>query len=140
MATERYEIEFQGSHDGRDWTPHPFHYKLHAPTAAPGIYAPYHPRFGWNLWFASLGQWKDNLWVIGTEELLLKNDPSVLSLFKSKWFPGVPPLEVRAVLRQHWFTNLQAKRKTGKWWKRKYLGFYGPVLQRTPDGTFAALE
>ena len=54
MTPERYEIEFQGSQDGVNWTAYPFRYKPQDPQKAPGIYAPYQPRFDWNLWFASL--------------------------------------------------------------------------------------
>ena len=44
MTSERYEIEFQGSRDGVNWTPYPFRYKPQDPMRAPGIYAPYQPR------------------------------------------------------------------------------------------------
>ena len=54
MTRGRYEIEFQGSNDGEHWTPYPFRYKPQALNQRPGIYAPYQPRFDWNLWFASL--------------------------------------------------------------------------------------
>ena len=54
MTHARYEIEFQGSNDGQNWIPYPFLYKPQDPKKAPGIYAPYQPRFDRNLWFASL--------------------------------------------------------------------------------------
>jgi len=140
MTTARYEIEFQGSRDGKNWKPYPFRYKPQDPRVPPGIYAPYQPRFDWNLWFASLSSLQQNPWVIRTEELLLQNDSSVLSLFKSNPFPGEPPLEVRAVLWQYWFTDLQTLRKTGMWWNRELLGLYGPVLRRDRGGKFRPLE
>ena len=40
MTRGRYEIEFQGSNDGQNWTPYPFRYKPQDPSKAPGIYAP----------------------------------------------------------------------------------------------------
>ena len=40
MTRGRYEIEFQGSNDGQNWTPYPFQYKPQALNQAPGIYAP----------------------------------------------------------------------------------------------------
>jgi lipase maturation factor 1 len=55
MTRGRYEIEFQGSNDGQNWTPYSFRYKPQALNERPRIYAPYQPRFDWNLWFASLG-------------------------------------------------------------------------------------
>lgn len=140
MTTARYEIEFQGSRDGKDWVAYPFRYKPQDPNKAPGIYAPYQPRFEWNLWFASLGNFENNPWVMQTEELLLASDPGVLSLFRSNPFPGEPPLEVRAVLWQYWFTDFNTKRKTGRWWNRKYLGLYAPVMERSPEGKPFVLE
>ena len=55
MTPHRYEIEFQGSNDGLTWAAYPFRYKPQDVTQPPRIYAPYQPRFDWNLWFASLG-------------------------------------------------------------------------------------
>src|SRR6266446_4756240 len=43
MTPARYEIEFQGTRDGKIWTPYPFRYKPQDPRDAPGIYAPYQP-------------------------------------------------------------------------------------------------
>src|SRR6266478_631588 len=57
MTRDRYEIEFQGSQDRQNWVAYPFRYKPQDPSKPPGIYAPYQPRFDWNLWFASLGSW-----------------------------------------------------------------------------------
>jgi hypothetical protein len=49
MTRGRYEIEFQGSDDGENWTAYPFRNKPQAINEAPRIYAPYQPRFDWNL-------------------------------------------------------------------------------------------
>ena len=140
MTRGRYEIEFQGSNDGRDWTPYPFRFKPQALNKAPGIYAPYQPRFEWNLWFASLGNWQQNDLVPLTEERLLENDSDVLSLFRSNPFPQAPPRYLRAVLWQYWFTTNEERRQTGNWWKREFLGLYAPELMRLPDGKFAVTE
>jgi lipase maturation factor len=136
MTWRRYEIEFQGSDDGVHWTDYPFRYKPQNPAAAPGIYAPYQPRFEWNLWFASLGEWRDNTWVLRAEQLLLSNDHDVLSLFASNPFPDHPPKQVRAVLWQYWFTDLATKRATGMWWRRQLMGLYAPSLETAPGGKF----
>jgi hypothetical protein len=140
MTRGRYEIEFQGSNDGQKWTPYPFRYKPQGLDKAPGIYAPYQPRFEWNLWFASLGDWQQNDLVTLTEERLLENDPDVLALFQSNPFGREPPRYVRAVLWQYWFTSMDEKRRTGNWWKRELMGLYAPEITRQPDGKFAAVE
>jgi hypothetical protein len=135
MTRARYEIEFQGTRDGATWIPYPFRYKPQDPKAAPGIYAPYQPRFEWNLWFASLGSWRQNPWVVTAEERLLANEPDVLALFAGNPFAKAPPQQVRAVLWRYWFTDRETKRRTGRWWNREELGLYAPIVERQPDGT-----
>lgn len=134
MTRGRYEIEFQGSDDGVHWIAYPFRYKPQALNAAPGLYAPYQPRFDWNLWFASLGQWMQYPIVPRTQELLLSNDPDVLALFAGNPFASHPPRMVRSVLWQYWFTTEAEKRRTGDWWRRELLGEYAPTFVRGPDG------
>jgi lipase maturation factor 1 len=140
MTRGRYEIEFQGSNDGENWTVYPFRYKPQALNQRPGLYAPYQPRFEWNLWFASLGDWQQNEMVPVTEERLLVSSPAVLSLFRDNPFPESPPKYVRAVLWQYWFTTSEEKRATGNWWKREQLGLYAPELTLTADGEFAVVQ
>jgi Lipase maturation factor len=140
MTRARYEIEFQGSRDGELWVAYPFRYKPQDPGRRPGWYAPYQPRFDWNLWFASLGPWRQAPIVPRTEEALLVNDPAVLSLFAGNAFPNSPPQFVRAVMWQYWFTDLETKHRTGQWWTRKYLGLYAPALARQADGSFVVVE
>lgn len=140
MTRGRYEIEFQGSNDGQRWTAYPFEYKPQALNEPPRIYAPYQPRFDWNLWFASLGSWQQNAIVPSTEERLLTNDPAVLALFAGNPFPKAPPKYVRAVLWQYWFTTMEEKRRTGNWWRRQLLGLYAPVVERGADGKFAVVQ
>jgi len=140
MTRGRYEIEFQGSNDGVNWMAYEFRNKPQALNEAPRIYAPYQPRFDWNLWFASLGDWRQNEMVPLTEERLLLGDNDVLALFRGNPFPQLPPRYVRAVLWQYWFTSMDEKRSTGDWWRRESLGLYAPELTMTADGGFAAVE
>jgi hypothetical protein len=139
MTRFRYEIEFQGSADDTNWAAYPFRYKPQDPYEPPGIYAPYQPRFDWNLWFASLGDWQSNPFVVHTEEQLLLNNPDVLQLFKSNPFPAQPPKHVRAILWQYWFTDIATKRQSGRWWRRQLLGPYAPTLEREPDGSIIVI-
>jgi lipase maturation factor 1 len=140
MTRGRYEIEFQGSDDGQNWTAYQFRNKPQAINEAPRIYAPYQPRFDWNLWFASLGEWRQNEMVALTEERLLVSSPDVLALFRNDPFPQIPPRYVRAVLWQYWFTSMDEKRRTGNWWRRKYLGLYAPELTLARNGEFAVVQ
>ena len=141
MTHERYEIEFQGSRDGKTWLAFPFRYKPQDVSKPPGIYAPYQPRFDWNLWFASLGSWREFRFVLWTEERLLRSDPDVLALFAGNPFAaGEPPVRVRAVIWQYWFTDLKTKRATRAWWRRELLGAYAPSLEREPDGKIVIVD
>jgi hypothetical protein len=140
MTHERYEIEFQGTQDGENWVAYPFRYKPQDLAKAPGIYAPYQPRFEWNLWFASLGSWRRNLWVVNAEARLLENEPDVLKLFASNPFPKQPPRQVRTVLWQYWFTDRATKRREGTWWRRQLIGLYAPALERMPNGRIGVAE
>ncbi len=140
MTRGRYEIEFQGSTDGVNWVPYLFRFKPQALDQPPRIYAPYQPRFDWNLWFASLGSWREYPIVPNTEVRLLSNDSDVLQLFADNPFSNRPPLQIRAVLWQYWFTTMAEKRTTGMWWRRKLLGLYAPTLEREPDGKIKVVE
>jgi lipase maturation factor 1 len=134
MTEARYEIEFQGSNDGQTWITYPFRYKPQNPYERPGFYAPYQPRFDWNLWFASLDRWRESPWVVLAQERMLEGSPSVLDLFRSDPFKGKPPSMVRTVLWQYWFTDLETKRRTGAWWRRQLLGPFTGMVMRDADG------
>ena len=140
MTRGRYEIEFQGSNDGQTWIAYPFRHKPQDLEKPPRIYAPYQPRLDWNLWFASLGEWRDNPLVLRTERRLLSNDPDVLTLFARNPFPQGPPRQVRAVLWQYWFTSMAEKRERGVWWRRELLGLYAPAIQLEPDGRISVTQ
>ncbi|HEY8831479.1 MAG TPA: lipase maturation factor family protein [Gemmatimonadaceae bacterium] len=135
MTPARYEIEFQGSSDGKSWVAYPFRYKPQDLNERPGFFGPYQPRFDWNLWFASLAPWRESPWVVLTEERLLEGSPDVLGLFREDPFHGKRPTMVRTVLWQYWFTDLDIKRKTGLWWRRLELGPFSPVAARAADGS-----
>jgi lipase maturation factor 1 len=134
MTEARYEIEFQGSRDGVTWISYPFRYKPQDPDERPRIYAPYQPRFEWNLWFASLGPWEQSQWVVLAQQRLVEGSPDVLKLFRSDPFHGRPPAMVRTVLWQYWFTDASTKRGTGLWWRRRDLGPFTGTLTRGRDG------
>jgi Lipase maturation factor len=140
MTRGRYEIEFQGSDDGENWKPYRFRYKPQELKEAPRIYAPYQPRFDWNLWFASLGSWREYTIVPNTVVRLLSNDKDVLQLFADNPFPQAPPREIRTVLWQYWFPTMEERRREGQWWKRQLIGRYAPTLEKTPDGNIRVVE
>jgi hypothetical protein len=140
MTRERNEIELVGSLDGVYWKPYHFRYKPQDPKAPPGIYAPYQPRFEWNLWFASLGDVQHNAWVIDCARKLLAGSPDVLALFRSDPFHGERPSRIRIVRRRYWFSTPGERAETGAWWQRSNPEPYGPTLERRADGEVAVAE
>ena len=140
MTRGRYEIDFQGSDDGQNWFAYPFRFKPQDPAKPPGIYAPYQPRFDWNLWFASLSSWRKEPIVVRTEQGLLRGDAEVLLLFSGNPFPHAAPRQVRCVVWQYWFTTPAEKRSQGMWWRRQLLGLYAPTLERQSDGRIVVLQ
>jgi len=140
MTAARYEIEFQGTLDGSHWVPYRFRCKPQDPGEAPGIYAPYQPRFEWNLWFASLEDWQGNPWVGQAEIALLEREPAVMALFREDPFAGAAPKAVRTVRWQYWFTDRATRRATGSWWRRENLGAFAPTVERGPNGEVHVLE
>lgn len=130
MTRARYELEFQGTLDGKTWVPYPFRFKPQDRFAAPGVYAPYQPRFEWCLWFASLDTVDDDPWVLTVAERLRDGEPAVLSLFARDPFAGKKPLAVRTVEYRYWFTTPAEKRATGAWWNRELVGPYAPTVGR----------
>jgi hypothetical protein len=140
MTRGRYEIEFQGSDDGQTWLVYPFRFKPQDPSKAPGIYAPYQPRFDWNLWFASLSSWRREPIVVRTEQSLLRGDSDVLLLFAGNPFAHAAPHQVRAVIWQYWFTTPAEKHSHGMWWRREQLSIYAPTLERQSDGRIVVVQ
>jgi hypothetical protein len=136
MTNVRYEIEFQASTDGVTYVTYPFKYKPQATGEAPGIYAPYQPRFEWNLWFCAIdeeGVPPQRIqrvarttcpWVIRVEARLLERSPFVLALFRDDPLHGARPRFVRAMLYRYWMTDPKTLAATGKYWRREFVEQY----------------
>ncbi len=152
MTNVRYEIELEGSEDGTTWRTYRFRYKPQALDEAPKIFAPYQPRFEWNLWFCAIDE--ENVrrsqmkrvaratcpWVVSAEARLLESSPDVLALFRDDPFRGARPRFVRATLYQYWMTDTATLRKTGDYWRRERIGIYTTELGRDDDEAIYAVE
>ncbi|MGH9327863.1 MAG: lipase maturation factor family protein [Terriglobia bacterium] len=127
MTTTRTEIIIQGSNDGVHWKDYPFKYKPGNLRKAPGWVAPYQPRLDWQMWFAALGNYRQNPWFVNLMIRLLEGSPPVLKLLGMNPFPDGPPRYVRALTYDYHFTNFAERRATGDSWQRKLEGLYFPV-------------
>jgi predicted DCC family thiol-disulfide oxidoreductase YuxK len=128
MTTSRPEIVIEGSADGQVWREYVFRYKP-GPLSRPALWnIPHQPRLDWQMWFAALGDIRENPWIISLMRCLLESRPSVLGLLAADPFKGAAPLYVRAQLYQYGFTDRAAHRLTGDWWVRQRLGLYFPQV------------
>jgi lipase maturation factor 1 len=133
MTTTRPEISIEGSNDGVDWAPYVFRYKPGPPNRAPGWVAPSQPRLDWQMWFAALGNYRENPWLIRFMQRLLEGSVPVLDLIEENPFGGKPPQYIRAMVYDYRFTNFDERRQTGNWWKRELKGEYFPPVSLRPQ-------
>lgn len=128
MTTERPEIVVEASIDGENWVPYSFRYKPGDPAMAPRWAAPHQPRLDWQMWFAALGNYRENPWFVNFAVRLLEGSPEVRALLEADPFHGRAPQYVRGVLYDYSFTDAEERRKTGNWWKREAKGMYLPPV------------
>jgi lipase maturation factor 1 len=128
MTTERPEIIVEGSMDGENWLPYSFRYKPGDLDRAPRWAAPYQPRLDWQMWFAALGNYRENPWFVNFAVRLLEGSPEVRGLLEAEPFQGRRPRYIRAMLYDYTFTDWEERRKTGNWWKSEAKGQYLPPV------------
>jgi predicted DCC family thiol-disulfide oxidoreductase YuxK len=128
MTTKRAEVEVEGTTDGQNWRPYVFRYKTGPLNRAPGWVAPFQPRLDWQMWFAALGNFRQNPWFVRFLISLLEGSRPVLALMESDPFEGRRPTQVRAMLYEYHFTTFSERMKTGNWWKREAKGIYLPAI------------
>jgi hypothetical protein len=124
MTRDRPEIIVEGSHDGHEWKPYEFRYKVGDVNRHPGFVAPHQPRLDWQMWFAALGDVRQNVWFVNFCIRLLQGSPDVLELMESNPFPDQPPRYIRARLYDYRFTTHAEKAQSGAWWKREFKHEY----------------
>ena len=128
MTTTRNEIIVEGSNDGVTWLPYEFKYKPGDISRRPGFVEPFQPRLDWQMWFAALGDYRQNPWFGNFCVRLLQGSPEVMALLANNPFPSRPPRYVRAGLYEYHFTDLQEHHASGAWWKRERTGEYLPAF------------
>jgi predicted DCC family thiol-disulfide oxidoreductase YuxK len=128
MTTERREIIIEGSNDNVTWRPYEFKYKPGDVNRRPRFIEPFQPRLDWQMWFAALGDYRQNRWFGDFCERLGQGTPEVLALLANNPFPGRPPRFLRAEFYDYYFTSFAERRATGAWWRREFVGEYLPPV------------
>jgi hypothetical protein len=80
------------------------------------------------MWFAALGNYRQNPWLINFCIRLLQGSRPVLALLEKSPFPDRPPKYVRAQLYNYQFTSREERHRTSAWWKREFKGEYLPPI------------
>jgi hypothetical protein len=133
MTTNRLEIVLEGSADGITWLPYEFPHKPGAPDRAPDFVAPHQPRADWQMWFAALGNYRNNPWLVSLCVRLLEGKPEVTDLLLVNPFREAPPRMIRASLYRYRFTTRDERKQTGQWWAREARGLYLPAFSLPQD-------
>jgi lipase maturation factor 1 len=128
MTTSRREIIVEGSNDGTNWLAYEFKYKPGDLNRRPAFVAPFQPRLDWQMWFAALGNYQQNPWLVQFCQRLLQGSPDVIALLKKNPFPDHPPRYLRAGFYDYHFTTAAERASTGAWWKREFIGEYLPPI------------
>ena len=128
MTTERREIVIEGSRDGKTWLPYTLPFQPGPLERAPVWAGPHMPRLDWQLWFAALGEARDNPWFSSFLLRLGEGVPAVRRLLLLDPFGEDPPTQLRAQLYRYRFTTPAERAVSGVWWAREPLGlYYGPL-------------
>jgi hypothetical protein len=125
VGQERYEVILEGTtspvpdeHAG--WLEYELPCKPGNPERAPCLVTPFHHRLDWQMWFAALGSYESQPWIVNLAHRLLQGEPEVLSLFSNNPYADQPPRYVRATLYHYRFTTLSEP----GFWVRKPVGPY----------------
>ena len=132
MQVERHELVVEGSYDGVNWQAYTFRYKPGDLAAQPKMIIPHQPRLDWMIWFVPPKYANQMSWFKLFMQRLAEGSPEVLALLKKNPFEGKPPSYLRVQVYQYHFTNGEERKKTGNWWKRRYLGEFPYVAPRRP--------
>ncbi len=124
MTTKRPEIILEGSDDRTNWKPYEFRYKPGDVSKPLHWVAPHQPRLDWQMWFAALGDYRGNGWVVNLAIRLLEGSPDVLALMGDNPFPDRPPAYVRALLYEYRFATPEERGSTGAVWTRTLNSVY----------------
>ena len=130
VGQERLNIVFEGtadndSTDKANWQPYIYKGLPVLQDKRPPQIAPYHYRFDWQMWFASMATPEEYPWTITLVHKLLHNDPAATGLFAKTPFPVAPPRYIRAVLYRYKFAAPGSSQ--ADYWVRTRLAIWLPA-------------
>lgn len=128
LDQEHKVVEFSGSNDGgQTWRVFDLRYFPQRADHIPGFIAPRFPRFEAAMQIELATRNKPTALFGLVSQRLLERSPEVMRLFERDPFPDKPPQMIRIQVYRVWFTDLATQRATGNYWRREYVGDYGPL-------------
>ena len=112
------------------WEEYEFKCKPGDPDRRPCVYAPYHYRLDWQIWFSAFQSAKQNGWLVHMMAKLLAGAPHIRSLIARDPFQERKeiPVFIKADLFEYHFTRPSEETYGKSWWTRKYVNSYIPPV------------
>ena len=130
MTKHRPEIIMEGSNDGQNWMEYGFRYKPSLLTKSSPVVAPHQPRLDWQLWFASLERFEENLWLQNLIVRVFAESRDVQSILGEDPFGGKSPKYLRLLRYEYTFSDFKTLREKKQWWDRRLIEYYSPIFER----------
>ncbi|XP_012527431.1 lipase maturation factor 2 [Monomorium pharaonis] len=130
----RPEVVIEGSDSIEGpWKEYEFLYKPGNVNNSLPFVAPHQPRLDWQMWFAALGTYHQNPWLMSLAYRLLSGQPEVLTLMNTveNPFRDKPPKYVKASLYYYHYTPWSQTLNTRAWWTRERIGEYFPIFSQS---------
>ncbi|XP_018403720.1 PREDICTED: lipase maturation factor 2-like [Cyphomyrmex costatus] len=130
----RPEVVIEGSDSIEGpWKEYEFLYKPGNVNNSLPFVAPHQPRLDWQMWFAALGTYHQNPWLMSLAYRLLSGQPEVLALMNTveNPFRNRPPKYVRASLYHYHYASWSQTSNTRVWWTRERIGEYFPIFSQS---------
>ncbi|XP_020283346.1 lipase maturation factor 2-like [Pseudomyrmex gracilis] len=127
----RPEVIIEGSDDiDGPWKEYEFLYKPGNVNNSLPFVAPHQPRLDWQMWFAALGTYHQNPWLMSLAYRLLNGQPEVLALMNTveNPFRNRPPKYIKASLFIYHYTPWSQTHNTHAWWTREKVKEYFPIF------------
>ncbi|MDH5672027.1 MAG: lipase maturation factor family protein [Myxococcales bacterium] len=144
VGKERNEVVLQGTDatvpdDSAHWADYEFYCKPGDVERRPCLITPYHHRLDWQMWFAALGDYTREPWLLHLIYKLLNGDAGARSLIAHDPFEQKPPRYIRAAFYRYRFTRLGDG--SDAFWQRERIGNYlEPLSLRHPGLTRFLVE
>jgi hypothetical protein len=140
LAATHFQVDFEGSNDsGRTWRTFEIRDLPQLEDRMAGFIAPRFPRFENTIFFESFRTGQQSVITAIAGDLLLR-DPVIMARFKSDPFPDRPPTVIR--MRRYRLVLLDAAthRRTGRYWRKEFVGDYMPAFYRDETGAVAEFD